>query len=365
MRRPVLAAAALTLAACQAEERDPAPSAPRPVAWAAAEAVAAREVRRLPGEVRPVDRATLSFEVSGRLVELPLEIGDHFEEGEVIARLDETTLRMSLAERRSELEEAEATLREASAEFRRQEELFSEGWVSEAAYDTALSARETARSRVERLTSSVSIAEETLADATLRAPYAGIVARRLAEPSQRVAAGEAVYEIQGNGGGVEIAVAVPETLVERLDREAVHEVRVPARPGLTLEARVREIGSDAAEANAFTVTLGVEDAPRDIRTGLTAEVALALRAEGDGTGLAVPVEALVMGEGDTAHVFVIDREGATAHRRAVTAGRLDGARAVVSTGLEPGEAVVTRGATFVRDGQDVRLLGEGPARFND
>ena len=141
---------AIPLAGCGEEVAAP-PSAPRPIAWT--EVVPAEDgtIRTLSGVVRAIQRAPLSFEVAGRIDTLGVDIGDHFDAGIVLASLDPRTFELELAERTSELAEAEATEAEAASEYERQRRLFRSGWVSEAAYDRALAALETARSRVRRL----------------------------------------------------------------------------------------------------------------------------------------------------------------------------------------------------------------------
>jgi len=372
-RRPV-SLALLPLAALVA--CDPAPEGrepqPRPIAWTTVERAAPTQTRTLSGVVEPVQRAPLSFEVGGRIATVAVEIGDRFEQGDVLATLDTRTLALARDERLSELEQARAALVEAEANFRRQRRLFEEGWVAEAAFDAARSARDTARSRVETAASRLAIARENLADAELTAPYAGVVERRLAEPSERVTAGRPVLEIHGDAGGFEVRVAAPETLVDRLQPGASHAVRLTAKPALELQGEVRHIGARAEEGTAYPVTLALARRPPDLRAGMTAEVTFALVPDAIELTSAGPVPAVVeipmtaftAGEGDTRVAFVFDEASGTVERRAIVVGEVTGDRARIAAGLAPGEIVAAKGVTFLRDGQAVTLLGRGPERYH-
>jgi len=372
----VAVAAALLAAAlsgCQAETDDAQEPPPRPIAWTEVETAGATELRTLVGTVRTAQRAPLSFEVSGRVAEVDVEIGDRFAAGAVLARLDTRTYELGLQERRSSLAEAEAQLEEARGTFERQSELYGEGWVSRAAYDNAKAALDSARSRVETARTRVEQAREDLADTVLEAPYDGTVASRDVEPSQRVAAGETVLAIQGLAGGFEVVVSAPETLVDRLTRGSRHAVRFPARPGLSMEGTVTEIASDAEARNAYPVTVALAAVPPDLRSGLTAEVAFELGQAGAGAGAGadagaaatvIPVTAFVAAADDTAAAFVYDADSGTVERRIVEIASIADGTVEVASGLEPGEIVATRGVAFLRDGQRVTLMGEGVARYS-
>lgn len=363
-----LALALLVLAGCEerpgAQADQPAP--PKPIAWTEVTRFDAQQTRRLPGVLRAAQRAPLSFEVSGRVTEVAVEIGESFERGQVLARLDPRSYELALEERRGQLAEAKAQLAEAEEDFERQRQLYEQGWAAKAAYDRAKSAKESARSRVETARARVAIAREDLADTKLVAPYSGTVADRLAEPSQRLQAGTTVLKVQG-GDALEAVVAAPETVVDRLEPASRHAVRLPARPEAELTGTIAEIATDAQTRNAYAVTLRLAQAPQGVRSGMTAEVAFRLetpdRTANDTPPVAIPATAFLAAEGQTQIAFVFDRQAKVVRRRAIEVAEISGDRALVSGGLEPGEIVATKGLAFLTDGQRVERLGVGPRRF--
>ena len=342
------------------------PAPPRPIAWTTVVPLETGTTRTLSGVVRAIQRAPLSFEVGGRIDTLDVDIGDHFQAGSVIASLNPRTFELALDERLSELAEAEAEAVEAESEFDRQRRLHADGWVSRAGYDRALAALETARSRVQRLQARVAIAQEDLSDTELTAPYNGVVRRRLAEPAQQVAAGEPVLDIQGDHGGLEVVIAAPETLIDRLTLASHHAVALTANGETPLQGVITEIGAEATDANAFPVTVALIDAPGHVRAGMTAEVAFRLdRPAADAALVVIPVTAFMAGHGtDDKVAFVYDPDTATVGRRTIAVTDITGNQAYVAEGLRPGDIVATAGLAFLFDGQAVTLLGEGPQRYN-
>ncbi len=355
------------LAACDrvAEKTE---TLPRPIDWVAVEPFDGTAVRSLSGILRSIQRASLSFEVPGLVQSVPVDVGDTFVLGDVLGQLETRTFDLEVNARAGELAEAQARLVEARNNFVRQEQLFADGWVSRSAFDAAQAALQAAESAVSAAEARLAIARENLANATLRAPYDGVIADRMVEPSQQVQAGQTVFEIQGPAGGLEVVVSVPETLVDFLENGSAHGVTLPSRPDLMLDGVISEIASEPSSRNAFPVTLVLRDPPEDLRPGTTAEVAFRLQTISDSGAepslLAIPLTAFLAGEDDVSFAFVYDPETQTVRRRPITIEDLTSDRALVSDGLESGEIIAAKGVAFLRDGQAVRLLGEGPDQFN-
>jgi RND family efflux transporter MFP subunit len=336
---------------------------PRPVAYMVTRPAERFEIRTLPGTVRAAERAPIGFDVGGRVATVAVEIGEPFQTGETLATLDEATLRFTLEERRSALAEAEAELTEAEADHRRTSYLAERGVVAAAALDDARAALDTAKSRASAARARLARARRDLSDATLVAPYDGTVAARLVEPSERVSPGQPVLEIVGSRDGLELVVSVPETILARLERDATHEITAPAAPGEIFDGRVADVGARARDGSGFPVEIAIAGPENGLRPGMSAEVRLKL-SDASGAGIAVPVSALLPREEDRAEIFVVDRNAMVARRRTVTFGDFRGESVLVSEGLHPGETIVTKGASFLADGQPVSLMGEGTARYN-
>jgi RND family efflux transporter MFP subunit len=161
---------------------------------------------------------------------------------------------------------------------------------------------------------------------------------------------------------MEAEVEVPENFISGVFVGQRAEVRLPNRPGATLAATISKIGSAAVSSNSFPVRARITDTDPELRPGMSAELWLFF---GDSTApgaFTVPMHALVDGsKADARYVFVYDRKNGTVARTAVETGGLAGDEVVVTGGLSAGDIVVVAGASFLRDGQPVKLLDPSQA----
>lgn len=354
------------LAACEEPVVLPDPP-PRPIAWLEVQAAEFAQVRRVAGSLQAADTAVLSFEIPGKLRTVDVNLGDEVAAGQTLATLDPASFQLSTVSAQGRLDEANAALREAENEFRRQADLFERGWVSQAAFDNAEAGLSSAQSAVKVAQAQLALTREDLSDTILRAPYDGRITARLVEPSQQVGPGEAIYEIEGETG-LEVAVSVPETLVGDLARDGIAAAAFPAVPGLTVDARIVEIGTRAEVANAFPVTLRLLEADARLRSGMTAEIDFTFGGGAltgyTGPVVAVPPTALVAGPGDQSAVFVFDRSAGVVRRRPVQVEEILNNQVFVSRGLEPREIIAVAGAEFLQNGQRVVLLDPSIRTYN-
>jgi RND family efflux transporter MFP subunit len=133
----------------------------------------------------------------------------------------------------------------------------------------------------------------------------------------------------------------------RLGDEAT--VRFDALPGERFAARVTQRASAATPGSGtYDVELALEPRAQSLASGLIGRAEIRTRAEA--ATPALPLEALVEADGDSAHVFVVAAGGDRATRRAVRIGRIVGDAVAIASGVETGEWVVVRGAAYLDDG---------------
>ena len=211
------------------------------------------------------------------------------------------------------------------------------------------------------------IARKDLQDSRLVAPYSGIITQRNVEPSQQVSAGQAVFEIEGKDG-LEVQVTVPETIIQELSAGMRLPVHFPAIPNVTLQGVITEVGARAASANAFPVSLVLQDVPAELRAGMTAEVDVTYSGTSKNGSYAraiqIPISAILAGPGEQAFVFVFDSTTNTVNKRQVQTENILDNQIFISQGLTSGEIIATAGVTFLRDGQTVSLLEQQTQLFN-
>ncbi|MCG5510220.1 efflux RND transporter periplasmic adaptor subunit [Ectothiorhodospira lacustris] len=300
------------------------------------------EILELPGRVQATRRSELAFPVSGLLSERPVVAGQRVATGELLAQLDPRDLKNRVA-----LEEARLAL--AKADFLR----FSR--LAESPVSPVTPAEvDRKRAEFEIATLRTAQARKILEDATLTAPFDGIVAATLIENHQRVRADQPVLLLEASDA-LEVVVDLPERVLGRLSElprdRPVAEAVFTAAPDRAFPARVSEIATRAdAVTQSFRVTLAI-DRPEDINLlpGMTATVYarpnVYLRPV-----LRVPLSAVGETEAGDAFVWVVDPETYAIERQPVTLGEASHGTVVVLEGLHGGQRIVSAGVGRLQAG---------------
>jgi RND family efflux transporter MFP subunit len=173
-----------------------------------------------------------------------------------------------------------------------------------------------------------------------------------------VQAGQPVAVLNA-GGGLEIALGLPESVIAQVTPGMATTIRFTAVPGRTFEGRVTEVSPSVDASTAtYPVRMTVDDPSAELRPGMAASVTFDFtRASGAEDVLVVPAKAV--GEDDQGRfVFLVEpAEGdeATARKHPVTIGRLTAEGFEIIEGLTAGQLVATAGLQTLLDGQRVRL----------
>lgn len=309
------------------------------------------EVLALPGRVQAARRSELAFPAAGLLIARPVVAGQRVAAGALLARIDPRDL-----EQRVMLEEARLGL--AQADFDRLSRL-AESPVS----PVAPADLDRQRAALELATVRTAQARNELADATVTAPFDGIVAATLVDNHQRVRADQPVLLLEASDA-LEVVVDVPEHVVARVHNaardELVGEAVFAVAPARRFPVRITEIATRAdPTTQTFRVTLSM-DRPGDINLlpGMTATVYarpfLALQPV-----LRVPLTALGGTDSGNPFVWVVNPVSYGIHRQAVRLGQVEGDRAIVLEGLQGGERIVSAGVSRLAEGTIIRPYRTG------
>ncbi len=128
-----------------------------------------------------------------------MEIGDHVEAGQVLARLEAREQTADVTSAKAGVQSAEATLRQVSAAFDRQKTLLANGFTTQSSHDNAQQALQAARATLDAARSNLATAQEQLVYTSLQADASGVVVARNAEAGQVVEAAQAVFSIARDG----------------------------------------------------------------------------------------------------------------------------------------------------------------------
>lgn len=344
----IAVASAVLLAAC--EEQQETREVIRPVRAVKVESVANIINRWYPGVSRATQETDLAFEVSGRLIERPVFIGDQVETGRVLARLDPRDFENDVAF-------AQAERDRAKAHFDRIERAAASGAVAQQELTDA-------EARLNMAAAQYRIRQKALEDAVLTAPFDGTVSRTFVENFDNARAKEPVIRLVDTSR-VEFVTNLPESIIPFIDRVRNIRVRFDTFPDHVITAQVKEVATEPSRTTRTFAVVLIMDQPE----GITVLPGMAGRATADpdeslaGTRIVVPVTAVFSPRsGEGTFVWIIDEGTARVSRRPVELGALTDTGQEVLSGLEPGEIVATAGVHFLTEGQTVRILEDQVAQ---
>ncbi len=323
------------------------------------EVVTPREVvtsLRVPGLVEAAARIELAFRVTGFVARFDVDAGDRVEVGQVLAELESEEFERAVRSAHAALARVEAQARDAEQTFRRQQRLLAESTTSQQTLDRARTAHDVARARRDEARVQLEEAEDRLAKATLRAPVAGLIERRLLEPHE-LATEQTPVLVLTQLETVKVRAAVADARAAELRPGAPALVTTPLQPGHRFEGRIARIDL-AADPGTRTVPFEVElpNPELALRPELVVDVVV---PTGEPEMLVLVPLACVLRDVDTRpFCLVVDGEGEDlrAARRPVELGAIHGERVAVAAGLVPDERLVVRGEEVLRPGDRVRVV---------
>ena len=329
------------------------------------------------GYVTARRRATVSSKVTGKVVELNVEEGMAVKEGQVLARLDDSSLRAAMAlaqaqaaQARSAVHENEVRLDQAKTNLARLTALQQRGLETPANIDSAKADVDATAAGIEALKSQIAVAERqievqqtALDDMVIRAPFTGVAISKDAQP------GEMVSPVSAGGGftrtgistivdmqSLEIDVDVNESYINRVSPGQRVTAVLDAYPDWQIPGKVIT-AIPTADRQKATVQVRIAFLKLDPRIlpDMGIKVTFLREAEPAAAAAKQPVvlapKAAIRADGAASVAFVI--HGATVERRAVQTGGEDGDRIEIRAGLQSGDRVVLSPPPTLKDGDQV------------
>ena len=350
------------------------------LAQAAGGGLASASVLDATGYVTARREATVSAQITGTLTQVLIEEGDHVKAGQVLARLDDTAQRATLAQAQAQLRAAQALLVQEQAQLgqserdaRRSEDLVQRNLVSQQAVEQARTQVETGTAQVQGQNKQIELAEANLRAAqvqfdycTVRAPFTGVVIAKAAQ------VGEIVSPFSAGGGftrtgigtlvdmeSLEIEVDVNEAYINRVQPGQPVESVLNAYPDWKIPSHVIAIIPTADRSKATVkVRIGLDTKDERIvpdmgvRVSFLEDKQAATAAAPAPRGVLVPASA-VHSDGARQVVFVVKERRAEA-RTVRTGGTLGGSRQIES-GVAAGESVIVESSAQLKDGTPVTV----------
>jgi membrane fusion protein, multidrug efflux system len=316
------------------------------------------------GEVRALEEPQLAFRISGKIAKRFVDVGTPVKAGQSLAQLDATDVNLQSQSSQAALASAESDLALAKSELQRYKKLVDQQIVSRSLYDSRVSTYNAAAARVKQARAASQVSGNQTAYAVLRAPRDGVIAQRMAEAGQVVAAGQPIF-VLATDSGREIAISVSEQDVAKFQPGLPMMVELWAAPGKIFPAKLREI-SPAADplARTFAAKVSFEV------SGIKAEVGQSARVyvqNSDGSKMGLPLSAIYQRDKKPA-VWVLKKTQTEnqyiVHLVPVQIGAYGETSVPVMSGIRPDDWVVSAGVHLLLEGQVVKAVDRNNRLIN-
>jgi len=400
-------------------EANPMASAePRPVEVTIAEAISQQVpvFIQVTGSFVADESSDVTPQTSGQVMATPIEVGAFVDQGEVVARLDDRDAKLRLQQARAVEQQAAAAVRQAESKLglktgkrfdaaavpevqsaraayesaqaeaklaetnaRRYTKLFEPGYVSQSAYDQALTQAETARAKadaarqqyeaalnaaqqshqgiavaqasLEEARAQVAMAQKAVEDTVIRAPFSGYVSARHIAIGESVTPASKIVTIQ-RIRPIKLQVQVSEAEAARVQMGMPVSTRVAAYPDREFHGTVTAINPAIDPASrAMTVEVKIDNSDNTLRPGMFATARI-VQPTGERAVFLPSAALLTDASTNSARVFVL--EGNTARVRVVQPGEREGDKVRILSGLSEGETVATGNLAQLYDGAIVQ-----------
>lgn len=304
------------------------------------------------GNIAAWQEAVIGAEVNGlKLNDVRVNVGDVVARGQTLATFAPESIRAEVAQQTAGVVEAEAALAEAQANLERSRRLRESGMVSLQQLTQSETAARTAAARLDAAKAARESGQLRLGFTRVAAPDDGVISARSATIGGVVNAGQELFRMIRKNR-LEWRAEVTSTELARVSPGQAVSVSLPS--GATIVGKVRVVAPtvDPASRNAIVYV--------DLAANPAARAGMYVRGEfavGAAAALSLPQQAVVLRDGFS-YVFVVDSASRVSQVK-VQAGRREGDRVEIASGLKGTESVVASGAAFLADGDTVRVVSAG------
>lgn len=298
------------------------------------------------GELVAKERAEIAAEVGGRVSEILIDEGSPVEAGAEVLNIDPERRTLELDSARARVDEAQAALREEEREVRRVTDLRAKKVASQTQLDQAQTELELARSRALAAQAQLGMVERSLRDATVRAPFSGFIARRIVSRGEYVQPGSVLFELVSLDP-IEVEFNVAEVDSGRVAVGQIVKVRLAPFPDEAFGATVTFVSPTIdRRTRTLRVKAQLENQGGRLRPGLFARVDLGISER---PSVPMVLEEAILQRADGPVVFRIAPDNRV-ERLVVETGAHEDGYVEIAHGLDAGDLVVSRGQTWLSDG---------------
>lgn len=303
---------------------------------------------KVTGSLEGTREAVVSSETNGRVTAVIRTIGDRVGAGAPMIKVDDELKAIAVQQADAQRLSAEAALEKANVDLQRTQQLFKDNAVTKNQLELAQLQVKSADAALKGAQTAESLAKRQLADATIKAPFAGVVSQRLVNQGEMLNAGTHVVTLVDDSQ-MKFRMGVGELDVSSLKVGQKVALHVDALGTKELEGHISAISDKADNARSFQVEVAIPNPNHELKSGMFARAEIQRESQHD-----VPTAPnnAIMTNGSKTQVYIV-KDG-IANLRAVKVGTATNDRVEILDGLNAGDEVVTFGQNRLTDGAKVR-----------
>jgi HlyD family secretion protein len=316
-------------------------------------------------------QSVVSSRIQGRITKLLVEEGSVVKEGDVLATLDNGDILAAIAKAKADIEYSKADLAEAQRQERLQEGLYKDKVTSQDALDAAKAKVALAEAAIEQNKANLQVQQANLDFTTVRAPFAGIVVKKMTEAGESVAPIPPGVNISTSSGAIvaiadmnslEAEVDVNESNVAQLQSGQPAEITVQAIPNHTYKGVLRQVIPTADRTKAtVTVKVSIVDKDKYLKPEMSCNVTFLEPQKGTEKKDSPPQRIVTISKDAVTtrdgKPVVFQIEDNKVHLLPVTTGADLHGQVIVKSGLTGSETVVNNPPQKLKDGDTVKVKG--------
>ncbi|WP_428235326.1 efflux RND transporter periplasmic adaptor subunit [Gracilimonas sp.] len=317
------------------------------------------------GNVKAQNVISVLPQVSNRITEIYVDLGDTVRQGEALAKIYDATFRDQLSQAESQLEQSRIALRRDSSEYQRQQSLMERDLTSESELDIAQAAYQSSRAQFESARSSLTQAQEDFNNTIVRSPVDGVITNRALEVGDLATTGTELFQIAStNGYESRIYLPVQDWRAVKVGQEV--SLRISNESGISAEGVVsRKSPQLDATTGLGEVVITLTSVGNAVYPGVLAENVINITTKDRAlivprSALVEQVETVINPESNTielerSYSVFVSRGDSVAERRELELGIEQGDRIEVLSGLLPNDRIIVTGQSGLDDGARINV----------
>ena len=301
------------------------------------------------GKAAPAKQVSVVPTIPGKVTSYRYEVGDKVGKGAVLFTIDSTDLSNNLRSAEAGYNVAKLARDNAKNTYDSNKLLYDEGIISKAEYDQIKYAYDAAEAQLTSLQVQMETLKKSIGDCSVTSPMNGVIATRGVEQGGFASQAAPAYTVM-DLSVIKVEVGVSEQTVNAIKIGDKVDVLMTAVSELPLEGRVSTIAPAAGQTGMYTVKVELNNAKGIIKSGMMAEVCFTAEAAED--TIVLPRNAVISKDDET-YVYIVN--GDTAKKVMVETGIEAGETIEITKGLKNGDKVVTKGQTYISDGEEVNI----------